>query len=183
MSGSSASSTSLATSKVPARTSEPRGWRVTTPLKPHQVEGVQFLQRRESTAGDRKGALVGDVMGLGKTLQFVAHCVREYARAAAGADARGVAPRPTLCVLPKTLLSRWRQEIREHTNLADKCVYIHHGSATRKNDIPPADAAFVLVTYGFVQGAAKVRSRIAWASWRRRDRCARCACRHARRNF
>lgn len=45
-------------------------------LKPHQVEGVQFMWRQLITIGENRGGLLAHTMGLGKTLQVSFHSTR-----------------------------------------------------------------------------------------------------------
>lgn len=79
-----------------------------TPLKPHQIEGLNWLA---STArSGRSGALLADDMGLGKTLQAIVFMA--WLRAEAGEGRRPVAP--FLIVAPTGLLGTWKGEISRH---------------------------------------------------------------------
>ncbi|RVT82462.1 DEAD/DEAH box helicase [Inhella crocodyli] len=73
-------------------------------LKPHQLEGVAWLQHLWEASPDRcRGALLADDMGLGKTLQlltFIAACFEKNPTLA-----------PALVVAPVALLENWRQEL------------------------------------------------------------------------
>lgn len=85
---------------------EPKGLR--SRLKPHQVEGLEWLARSASIG--RPGALLADDMGLGKTLQAIAFMAWLQGEAAAG---RRVAE-PLLIVAPTGLLGNWQSEIQKH---------------------------------------------------------------------
>lgn len=82
--------------------------RLKTPLKPHQIEGVTWLQ--SSWAAGFPGVLLADDMGLGKTLQALAFMawIRE------GMDSGTVKPGPILVVAPTGLLKNWEQEHDSH---------------------------------------------------------------------
>lgn len=79
-----------------------------TSPKPHQVVGIQWLQRHW-TDGSR-GALLCDDMGLGKTFQALAFCqwLRELM------DRGEVNRKPLLIVAPVGLLRNWEAEIADH---------------------------------------------------------------------
>ncbi len=80
---------------------------VTQP-KPHQQEGIAWLQQRWREG--LPGVLLADDMGLGKTLQALAFLawLRE------GMHAGGVPPRPILIVAPTGLLRNWEEEHDRH---------------------------------------------------------------------
>jgi superfamily II DNA or RNA helicase len=77
---------------------------VRTTLKPHQVEGFQWLVR--AWRSHRPGVLLADDMGLGKTLQALAFF--SWLRAAERIG------EPILVVAPTGLLANWQQEIDRH---------------------------------------------------------------------
>ncbi|WP_426954166.1 DEAD/DEAH box helicase [Muricoccus radiodurans] len=76
--------------------------------KPHQAEGIAWLQRAW-TAG-LPGVLLADDMGLGKTLQGLAFLAWLRAGMASGAIPRA----PVLIVAPTGLLENWRAEHDRH---------------------------------------------------------------------
>lgn len=82
-------------------------------LKPHQLEGIQWLQAhwREGSPG----ALLADDMGLGKTLQALAFLkwVQLQLEAAGDTD-EGPVRRPLLIVAPTGLLQNWVAEHEQH---------------------------------------------------------------------
>jgi hypothetical protein len=77
-------------------------------LKPHQEEGVAWLQR--AWLAGRPGVLLADDMGLGKTLQGLAF----LAWLRHGMEAGSVERRPILIVAPTGLLENWRAEHDRH---------------------------------------------------------------------
>ena len=82
--------------------------RVSTELKPHQLDGLRWLAH--SAAYGLRGVLLADDMGLGKTLQAIGFMAWLQDEAAAGRRA----PSPFLIVAPTGLLANWREEIERH---------------------------------------------------------------------
>lgn len=81
----------------------PTNLKPTIKLKPHQQEGLRWLQYLYSRGDGCHGALLADDMGLGKTLQLLsllATHYREYPDSP-----------PSMIVAPVTLLDNWEQEI------------------------------------------------------------------------
>ena len=81
---------------------------VTTVLKPHQLEGIEWLQKAWTTG--RPGVLLADDMGLGKTLQGLTFLAWLRGGIQAGTVPRG----PVLIVAPTGLLENWRSEHDRH---------------------------------------------------------------------
>lgn len=79
-----------------------------TSPKPHQVVGIEWLQRH--WVGGSRGVLLCDDMGLGKTFQALAFCqwLRELM------DRGEVERKPLLLVAPVGLLRNWEAEIADH---------------------------------------------------------------------
>jgi hypothetical protein len=84
--------------------------RLTATLKPHQVEGLNWLS--QCALSGRDGALLADDMGLGKTLQAIAFMVWLQDEAKAGRREAA----PFLIVAPTGLLGTWRKEIEQHVD-------------------------------------------------------------------
>lgn len=82
--------------------------RLSSTLKPHQVEGVSWLVRSVETL--HPGGLLADDMGLGKTLQAIAFMAWLQEEAEAGRRPR----EPFLIVAPTGLLGTWKSEISKH---------------------------------------------------------------------
>lgn len=83
-------------------------------LKPFQLEGLSWMIRQEKT--NYKGGLLGDEMGMGKTIQAVSLIMSDYP-----------AKDPTLVVVPPVALMQWTNEIREYTDGKLK-VLVYHGT-------------------------------------------------------
>ncbi|WP_312136402.1 DEAD/DEAH box helicase [Brevundimonas sp.] len=82
--------------------------RLSSTLKPHQVEGVSWLVRSVETL--HPGGLLADDMGLGKTLQAIAFMAWLQEEADAGRRPH----EPFLIVAPTGLLGTWKSEINKH---------------------------------------------------------------------
>ncbi|KAF2463682.1 uncharacterized protein BDR25DRAFT_297497 [Lindgomyces ingoldianus] len=87
---------------------------ITRRLKPFQLEGLSWMTRQEKTG--YKGGLLGDEMGMGKTIQAVSLIMSDYP-----------AKQPTLVVVPPVALMQWSNEIREYTDGKLK-VLVYHGT-------------------------------------------------------
>jgi DNA repair protein RAD16 len=83
-------------------------------LKPFQLEGLSWMIRQEKT--HYKGGLLGDEMGMGKTIQAVSLIMSDYP-----------AKEPTLVCVPPVALMQWSNEISEYTNNKLK-VLVYHGT-------------------------------------------------------
>ncbi|KAF2714983.1 helicase SWR1 [Pleomassaria siparia CBS 279.74] len=83
-------------------------------LKPFQLEGLSWMTRQEKT--DYRGGLLGDEMGMGKTIQAVSLIMSDYP-----------VKEPTLVVVPPVALMQWSNEIREYTDGKLK-VLVYHGT-------------------------------------------------------
>ncbi|EUC40360.1 hypothetical protein COCMIDRAFT_9754 [Bipolaris oryzae ATCC 44560] len=83
-------------------------------LKPFQLEGLSWMIRQEQT--HYRGGLLGDEMGMGKTIQAVSLIMSDYP-----------AKQPTLVCVPPVALMQWTNEIREYTDNKLK-VLVYHGT-------------------------------------------------------
>ena len=70
-------------------------------LRPYQQHGFEWMQHLRT---HNLGAFLADDMGLGKTAQTIAHLVAEHAS--------GRMDRPSLIVVPTSLISNWTAELR-----------------------------------------------------------------------
>jgi DNA repair protein RAD16 len=86
-------------------------------LKPFQLEGLSWMQAMEKTAWG--GGLLGDEMGMGKTIQAVSLIMSDYP-----------AKNPSLVLIPPVALMQWQQEIGDYTDGTLK-TFVFHG--TNKN--------------------------------------------------
>jgi len=80
---------------VPAQ--QPAG--ISRQLKSFQLEGLDWMIRQEKT--QYKGGLLGDEMGMGKTIQAVSLLMSDYP-----------AGRPSLVIVPPVALMQWQSEIK-----------------------------------------------------------------------
>ncbi len=107
-------------------------------LRPYQREGVRWLLglRSENLSG-----VLADDMGLGKTLQTITLLWIEHA-------ARDIA-KPTLVVVPTSLISNWKRELARFAPEIPVCVW--HGSGRTAVDLAELGSARVIVTsYGLL---------------------------------
>jgi SWI/SNF-related matrix-associated actin-dependent regulator 1 of chromatin subfamily A len=86
-------------------------------LFPHQQEGVRFTINRLRT---NRGAMFGDVMGLGKTIEAIG-------------TANAMGPARILVVCPASVLFTWRREIWKWQTLALPVLLIQAGLDTTIN--------------------------------------------------
>ena len=92
---------------------------LTTP-KPHQIEGLQWLQA--GYLAGAPGLLLADDMGLGKTYQVLAFLkwLRDHTKTLQDSSLG-----PMLIVAPKTLLGNWREEIELHLGAGALGMELH----------------------------------------------------------
>lgn len=86
-------------------------------LKSFQLQGLDWMTRQEKT--NYKGGLLGDEMGMGKTIQAVSLIMSDYPQ-----------KDPTLVVVPPVALMQWSSEITEYTDGKLK-VLVYHGQNTK----------------------------------------------------
>ena len=127
----------LASGERPEAEPEPAGFQGT--LRQYQREGLGWLVFLE---GLGLGGCLADDMGLGKTIQVLALLARRKAASAAG----GTPHRPSLVVVPKSLVFNWIEEARK---FAPALVVANHTGNTRtegSTDLTEHDV--VITTYG-----------------------------------
>lgn len=86
-------------------------------LKPFQLEGLDWMVKQEQT--QYKGGLLGDEMGMGKTIQAVSLIMSDYPQ-----------QKPTLVLMPPVALMQWSTEINEYTDGKLK-VLVYHGQNSK----------------------------------------------------
>ncbi|HYU14802.1 MAG TPA: SNF2-related protein, partial [Candidatus Acidoferrum sp.] len=108
-------------------------------LRAYQEYGLGWLRFLE---GLDLGGCLADDMGLGKTVQVLAHLAGRCERRRRAGEAR----RPSLVVVPRTLLFNWEAEAARFTPAMR--VFVHHGAGRnhRRRELGRAD--LVLTTYG-----------------------------------
>ncbi|KAK5729432.1 DNA repair protein rad16 [Elasticomyces elasticus] len=82
-------------------------------LKQFQLEGLDWMTRQEKT--HYKGGLLGDEMGMGKTIQAVSLIMSDYPQ-----------KQPTLVLVPPVALMQWSAEINQYTD-GKLNVLVYHG--------------------------------------------------------
>lgn len=82
-------------------------------LKSFQLEGLNWMVRQEKSQW--KGGLLGDEMGMGKTIQAVSLIMSDFP-----------AKEPTLVVVPPVALMQWQAEINSYTNGKLKVLVYHN---------------------------------------------------------
>lgn len=106
--------------------------------KPHQLEGVEWMLRRENNEllfDGIRGGINADEMGLGKTMMMIGTIVSNFKRR-------------TLIVVPFALLEQWRSEVYRVTKHKP---LIYHGVIKKNYDFETVSSApIVLTTYGHV---------------------------------
>jgi superfamily II DNA or RNA helicase len=103
-------------------------------LRPYQEEGVLWLQHLRENGS---GGVLADDMGLGKTLQTIAHLTIE--------KEAGRMDRPTLVVLPTSLIGNWQRELAKFAPHVKVCVLHGPKRHARRGEMLTADV--VLTTY------------------------------------
>ena len=81
-------------------------------LYPRQIEGVNWMLEREHSSLGPKGGFLCDEMGLGKTAQLVTVIKRNKTG-------------PTLVVVPKSIVTQWKNEI--HKFAPELSVFVYDG--------------------------------------------------------
>ncbi len=82
-------------------------------LKSFQLEGLNWMTRQEKSQW--KGGLLGDEMGMGKTIQAVSLIMSDFP-----------AKDPTLVVVPPVALMQWQAEINSYTDGKLKVLVYHN---------------------------------------------------------
>lgn len=106
-------------------------------LKPHQVQGVEWLQNCHRLKPQRRGSLLADDMGLGKTLQLLTYVAWSIETDPdLGLSSPSAPWRPVLVIVPLVLLENevWQSEIKRFFR-ADGAVFepilAFHGSQVK----------------------------------------------------
>ena len=124
-------------------------------LKSFQLEGLNWMVRQEKSQW--KGGLLGDEMGMGKTIQAVSLIMSDYP-----------AKKPTLVVVPPVALMQWQAEISDYTN-GKLRVLVFHISANPKckllsvKDLKKYDV--IMVSYSGLESMHRKENK----GWNRKD--------------
>lgn len=82
---------------TPVAAEQPSG--ISRTLKSFQLEGLNWMMQQEQS--EYKGGLLGDEMGMGKTIQAVSLLMSDYP-----------VGKPSLVVVPPVALMQWQSEIQ-----------------------------------------------------------------------
>ncbi|KIW09188.1 uncharacterized protein PV09_00118 [Verruconis gallopava] len=93
---------------------------ITRRLKPFQLEGLDWMIKQEKSR--YKGGLLGDEMGMGKTIQSVSLIMSDFP-----------AKDPTLVLVPPVALMQWQNEINDYTDGKLKVLIVHNTNSKSKN--------------------------------------------------
>ena len=99
---------------------------ITRKLKKFQLEGLDWMIRQEQSQW--RGGLLGDEMGMGKTIQAVSLIMSDYP-----------AKNPSLVVVPPVALMQWQAEIKSYTDGKLK-VLVFHGSNSKAKSLSIKEA-------------------------------------------
>lgn len=94
-------------------------------LKPFQLQGLDWMVKQEQT--QYNGGLLGDEMGMGKTIQAVSLIMSDYPQ-----------KEPTLVVVPPVALLQWSSEITEYTD-GKLNVLVYHGQNSKIKNMKVKD--------------------------------------------
>jgi len=120
---------------------------LTTPLRPYQARGVEWLRFLWE---NRLGGILADDMGLGKTHQTMALI--------AGLREAGVEA-PVLVVCPTSVISHWRDKLRDHA--PGLRAVVHHGPG---RDLGAAlrDGGVVITSFGVLRRDGAALAEVPW---------------------
>ncbi|KAJ6103283.1 DNA repair protein RAD16 [Penicillium sp. IBT 16267x] len=123
-------------------------------LKPFQLEGLNWMMEQEKTA--YHGGLLGDEMGMGKTIQAVSLIMSDYPQ-----------PDPTLVLVPPVALMQWVSEIKEYTD-GKLNVLVYHGSDSKVRKLTPTDLRkydVIMISYSSLESMFRKQEK----GWARTD--------------
>ena len=127
---------------------------ITRKLKSFQLQGLDWMIRQEKSKW--KGGLLGDEMGMGKTIQAVSLIMSDYP-----------AKDPTLVVVPPVALIQWQSEIKEYTN-GKLNVLIYHNSNPKVKTMKMKELMnhdVIMISYSGLESIYRKESK----GWKRED--------------
>jgi DNA repair protein RAD16 len=136
----------------PVAGEQPAG--ISRKLKSFQLEGLDWMIRQEKSQW--KGGLLGDEMGMGKTIQAVSLIMSDFP-----------AKEPTLVVVPPVALMQWQAEINSYTNGKLK-VLVYHNTNPKVKHMKVKDLkAFnvIMVSYSGLESMYRKENK----GWNRND--------------
>ena len=127
---------------------------ITRKLKSFQLEGLNWMIHQEKSQW--KGGLLGDEMGMGKTIQAVSLIMSDYP-----------AKEPTLVVVPPVALLQWQNEIKEYTDGKLKVLVYHNTNPKVKKMAMKELREFdvIMISYSGLESIYRKESK----GWKRDD--------------
>ncbi|KAG8525433.1 uncharacterized protein KY384_009077 [Bacidia gigantensis] len=127
---------------------------ITRKLKSFQLEGLDWMVKQENSQW--KGGLLGDEMGMGKTIQAVSLIMSDY-------PARD----PTLVVVPPVALMQWQNEIGQYTDGKLNVLVYHNTNPKVKNMKVKALREYdvIMISYSGLESIYRKESK----GWKRED--------------
>ncbi|MCJ1391158.1 DNA repair protein rad16 [Xylographa bjoerkii] len=123
-------------------------------LKSFQLEGLDWMCKQEKSQW--KGGLLGDEMGMGKTIQAVSLIMSDYP-----------AKEPTLVVVPPVALMQWQNEINEYTDGKLK-ILVHHNTDPKVKKLTLRELKgydVIMISYSGIESIYRKESK----GWKRDD--------------
>ncbi|KAL8789850.1 MAG: hypothetical protein Q9213_000918 [Squamulea squamosa] len=137
---------------TPSEAEQPKT--ITRKLKSFQLQGLDWMTKQEKS--EWKGGLLGDEMGMGKTIQAVSLIMSDYP-----------AKDPTLVVVPPVALMQWQNEIKEYTDGKLKVLVYHNTNPKVKNmklkELKTYDV--IMISYSGLESIYRKESK----GWKRDD--------------
>lgn len=112
-------------------------------LRPYQRTGVKWMK---NLAEFGMGGILADEMGLGKTLQTIAFVMSEYEKK----------KKPTLIVVPTSLIFNWNSEIEKFAPEAKVAVVSGAPEMRKAATDNMKDVHFVITSYGLLRNDLKM---------------------------
>jgi superfamily II DNA or RNA helicase len=118
-------------------------------LRPYQLDGLRWLQRLRALGF---GGILADSMGLGKTIQTLAHLLAE--------QEAGRLDRPALVVAPTSVLPNWQAEAQRFA--PSLRIVVLHGADRAERHPEIAGAHLVVTSYALLARDHEVLLRQPW---------------------
>ena len=137
---------------IPVQAEQPEA--ITRKLKTFQLEGLDWMCKQERSQW--RGGLLGDEMGMGKTIQAVSLIMSDYP-----------AKDPTLVVVPPVALMQWQNEINEYTDGKLK-VLVHHNTDPKVKKMTMKELKsydVIMISYSGLESIYRKESK----GWKRDD--------------
>lgn len=123
----------------------------------YQKQGVEWMIGREIDISENmpSGGILGDSMGLGKTLQMIALILYTFKQASYGISYGNRSA--TMIICPKSLVDQWEDEFTKHLGIGVLKILKYHGSKRKKylNDFSNFDV--VISTYQTISSDLKLQ--------------------------